>query len=70
MKKAHKYNKLSKQTCLIPGCDRKIKQRIVDQKSKHTPIICYKCWIDIEKNKPGRSVTFVNKAKRELSRVY
>lgn len=42
MKKSHKHTALSTRVCVVEGCGKRIKQRLVEL-SKKTPIdMCYK----------------------------
>ncbi|MBT7631298.1 MAG: hypothetical protein HN597_16585 [Desulfobacula sp.] len=46
MKKSHSFNELSDKVCQSPGCEKKIKQRLVLKKADFD--YCYKHWSEKE----------------------
>ena len=62
MKKGHKYNTLSTKKCSTPGCDRRIKQNILDRKPSADK--CYRCFCAAEL-KRGNKIISGNKARQE-----
>ncbi len=47
MKKPNSFNVMSDQTCSYKGCNRKIKQNVVDRKADGRPIRCkFHFWKD------------------------
>ena len=58
MKKSHKFDELSDRVCMEPGCDKHIKQRLVDTKDARR---CYYHWCVKES---GRA-HYVNSAPRK-----
>jgi len=60
MKKAHRYNNLSTKKCSTPGCDRHIKQNVLDRKPSAD--LCYRCFCAKEA-KSGNKILSGNKAR-------
>ena len=50
MKKSHAYDVLSDKKCAMPGCDNKLKLRIVEERP--TATLCYRCY---QKKRKGSS---------------
>lgn len=77
MKKQHRFDELSDKVCSTPGCDRRLKKRIVELKP--TADKCYRCFVR-EQQKRGKFMKskkrtqpaerFTSKDRRELQKQY